>query len=279
MPDIKTLVSDIYKLVDQGGEVSDELVSSFGHGLAEIVRDRLKERPAETYLRPSNIGEACDRKLWLLINRPEVVEPLDPETKLKFLIGDLHEAILMFLAEASGHEVRGRQDTVGIAGVSGSRDGVIDGVLVDAKSASSRSFTKFVDGLKPDTDAFGYIKQLNFYLHASDDDDIVTDKERAAFLASDKQLGKITLDIHQRGNIDFGKLIAEKRDMLASDRLPRRGYSPVPSGKSGNEKLGVACSYCPVKSACWPGLRTFIYSYGPEYLVTVVNEPRVFEVR
>jgi len=276
---IKTLVRDIYDLVDNGGEISDELVSSFANQLAGIVRDRMKERDIGSYLRPSNIGEKCDRKLWYSIRHPELAEPLSPEAKLKFLIGDIHEAVLLFLAEASGHKVEGKQDVVGISDISGSRDAVIDGVLTDVKSASSRSYLKFVDGLTPETDAFGYLKQLNFYLEASKDDPKVTDKDTAAFLASDKQLGKITLDVHKRQGIDFEKLIAEKRDMLASDTLPRRGYQSVPEGKSGNKKLGVECSYCPFKRSCWPGLRTFIYSYGPVYLTEVEREPKVFEVK
>lgn len=276
---IETLVSDIYELVDKGGEISDELVSSFATDLAEIVRSRMKERESGTYLRPSNLGEDCDRKLWYSIRHPDIAEPLSPETKLKFLIGDIHEAVLLFLAEAAGHSVEGKQTSLEIDGVIGSRDAVINGVTVDVKSASSRSFDKFVDGLKPDTDAFGYIKQLNFYLKAADNDPTVTDHDRAAFLASDKTLGKITLDIHKRGDIDFGKLIEDKRAMLASDKLPRRGYGSVPFGKSGNQALGTKCKYCAFKHSCWPGLRTFVYSYGPEFLTEVVNEPRVFEVR
>lgn len=273
---IENLVRDIYRLVDTGGEISDELVSSFATKLSEIVRDRMGDNQGN-YLRPSNIGEACDRKLWYSIRHPELAEPLSPETKLKFLIGDIHEAVLLFLAEAAGHTVEGQQDVVEIDGVRGSRDGVIDGVLVDVKSASSRSFDKFVAGITPDTDAFGYLKQLNFYLEASKFDDKVKDKSRAAFLASDKTLGKLTLDIHERDDTDFSRLIEQKRDMLASDSLPSRGYQAIPEGKSGNQKLGVACSYCPFKHTCWPGLRTFIYSYGPVYLTHVEREPRVFE--
>lgn len=274
---IHSLVGDIYKLVDTGGEIGDELVSSFGVQLAEIIRSRMTPRSKDNYLRPSNIGEKCDRKLWYSIRHPDLAEPLSPETKLKFLIGDIHEAVLLFLAEASGHKVEGQQGVVAISGVSGSRDAVVDGTLVDVKSASSRSFTKFVDGLDPNTDSFGYLKQLNFYLEASQDDPLVTDKDRAAFLASDKTLGKITLDIHQRAGMDFDKLIEAKRAMLASDKLPHRGYAPVPEGKSGNQKLDVACSYCAFKATCWPGLRTFVYSYGPVFLTEVVREPRVYE--
>ena len=275
---IESLVKDIYNLVDKGGEISDELVSSFSDTLAKIVRERLSGEKQENYLRPSNLGEKCDRKLWYSIRHPDLAEPLSPETKLKFLIGDLHEAILLFLAEASGHEVKGKQTSLGINGVVGSRDAVVDGVVLDVKSASSRSYLKFVDGLSPETDAFGYIKQLNFYLEASKDDPLVTEKTRAAFLASDKQLGKIVLDIHDKAGIDFEKVIQDKRDMLSSDHLPPRGYSPVPEGKSGNKKLGVECSYCPFKHTCFPNLRTFIYSTGPVFLTEVSREPKVFEV-
>lgn len=278
MKDISTLVGDIYKLVDSGGEIDDELVTSFATSLANIVRDRMKERKAGTYLRPSNIGEKCDRKLWYSVNHPGLAEPLTPETKLKFLIGDIHEAVLLFLAEASGHTVQGQQDVVSIGEVSGSRDAVVDGVTLDVKSASSRSFDKFVAGIKPGTDSFGYIKQLNFYLEAAQEDPLVTDKSRAAFLASDKTLGKITLDIHERAGIDFGKLIETKMGMLASSTVPARGYFPEPFGESGNEKLGVECAYCPFKRTCYPNLRTFIYSYGPVFLTSVKREPKVPEV-
>lgn len=278
MKDISTLVGDIYRLVDKGGDISDELVDGFASSLAGIVRDRMKEREQASYLRPSNIGEKCDRRLWYSVNHPSLAEPLTPETKLKFLIGDIHEAVLLFLAEAAGHSVTGQQDVVSIGPVSGSRDAVVDGVLLDVKSASSRSFDKFVAGIKPGTDSFGYLKQLNFYLEASQDDELVTDKSRAAFLASDKTLGKITLDVHERAGIDFGKLIETKLAMLASPTLPAKGYFPEPFGESGNEKLGVECSYCPFKRACFPNLRTFIYSYGPVFLTSVKREPKVPEV-
>lgn len=278
MKDISTLVGDIYRLVDKGGDISDELVDGFASSLAGIVRDRMKEREQASYLRPSNIGEKCDRRLWYSVNHPSLAEPLTPETKLKFLIGDIHEAVLLFLAEAAGHSVTGQQDVVSIGPVSGSRDAVVDGVLLDVKSASSRSFDKFVAGIKPGTDSFGYLKQLNFYLEASQDDELVTDKSRAAFLASDKTLGKITLDVHERAGYDFGKLIETKLALLASPQLPAKGYFPEPFGESGNEKLGVECSYCPFKRACYPNLRTFIYSYGPVFLTTVKREPKVPEV-
>lgn len=276
---IETLVPDIYKTMEQGAEVSPEDVKSFGEDLSRIISERLSEsRNDAGYLRPSNIGERCDRKLWYAVNHPEYGEKLDGETRLKFLLGDLWESILLFLAKVSGHSVEGQQDKMELHGVTGSRDAVIDGVLTDVKSASSYSFKKFQDHLHEDNDPFNYLKQINFYLEASQEDSTVTDKDRAAFFVGDKTLGKLTLDIHNRSGYDYETIIDEKRKMLASDRVPRRGYSDVPDGKSGNKKLGVECSYCAFKHHCWPGLRTFAYSSGPRFLTVVKREPDVTEI-
>jgi len=55
-------------------------------------------------------------------------------------------------------------------------------------------------------------------------------------------------------------------------------YPTVPDGKSGNSKLSIGCSYCQFKDHCYPNLRVFKYSYGPKFLVDVINEPRVEEI-
>jgi hypothetical protein len=67
--------------------------------------------------------------------------------------------------------------------------------------------------------------------------------------------------------------------MMVEGKLPRKKLDPIPQSKtSENKKLNVVCSYCEYKSTCWDNLRTFIYSYGPEYLVEVKTEPKVPEV-
>lgn len=279
MKTIDTLVHDILELVDKGGDVRDSLVQEFSSELANIVKDRLGERPLPR-LRLSNLGTKCDRKLWLEVNFPETMEPLSPETRLKFLIGDIHEAVLLFLAKAAGHEVEGTQDTIDLEGVSGHRDAVVSGLLLDVKSASSRSFVKFKEGLKPDEDAFGYLVQLGSYLAGSQDDPKVKDKTKAAFLASDKTLGKLTLDVHEVGKDlptaeEVRALALQKQEMLASETIPERGFEPVPHGKSGNMALPTYCKYCSVKYACHPGLTRFDYASGPEYFTTIKREPKV----
>jgi hypothetical protein len=278
-PRIQTLIRDIYGLFTKTYQPNQDNVKTFGHRLGEIIHDSLAEPKQNSYLRPSNIGQPCDRKLWYSVNTPEDAEEIQPVAKFKFLYGHILEALVLFLAAEAGHKVEGCQDKVGIAGVEGSRDAIIDGVLVDVKSANSRSYKKFYDGaLDKSNDSFGYLDQLDFYLEASKDDDRVTTKDRAAFLAVDKELGHLCLDFHPRQHKEWEKIVEEKRDLLTRESPPSRGFEDVPEGKSGNRKLAVPCSYCPFKQKCWPGLKTFIYSNGPMFLTNVARAPKVEEV-
>lgn len=226
----------------------------------------------------SNIGKPCERQLYYSVNNYEG-EPLRPEAHLKFSYGDLIELLLLFLSEAAGHEVRGTQDTQEIAGIKGHRDAVIDGTVVDVKSASSYSFKKFQTGTLAQDDAFGYVDQLQSYIHAGQTDDKVTDKNRGAFLVADKTLGHICLDIHEKKNVPYEKIYEHKKDMVKASSPPPRGFDPEPEGSSGNLKLGTNCSYCEFRKTCYPNARTFLYSRGPVSLVKVVREPNVPELK
>lgn len=224
----------------------------------------------------SNIGKPCERALWYELNNYPA-EDLKASTFLKFLYGDLVEELMLFLAELAGHKVEGRQGEQEIAGIKGHRDAIIDGHLVDVKSASSYSFKKFADGTLAENDVFGYIPQLRSYHHASQEDEILTDKESASFLAVDKTLGHITLSTIKKEDQNWEKIYEDKKAMVNQAEPPPRGFQPEPFGKSGNMKLGVNCSYCPFKKTCYPNLRTFVYSSGPVFMTKVVREPDVPE--
>jgi hypothetical protein len=274
LKNINTLVDDIYGLFSEKEHTVDaERAERLGRSIAETITKRLAELSHPPSLRMSNLGTP-DRKLWYEINHPELAEPLRPEAKIKFLFGDILEELLLFLAEEAGHEVTERQLELTLNGVKGHKDATIDNVLVDCKSASSFSFGKFKAGLTPQDDSFGYLDQLNAYMHADDHD-----PRLGAFLVIDKTLGHIVLDKHNRNNKDYNKEIERKREVLASSTPPPRCYSDLIDGKSGNRKLDVVCSYCPFKRSCWVGLRTFLYSTGPRYLTRVERLPDVPEVK
>lgn len=237
----------------------------------------------------SSIGKP-DRQLWYEFNSPpEEREQFRPEMYLKFLYGHILEDLILFLVEEAGHTVEGEQDEQEIEGIKGHRDAVIDGMLVDVKSASTYSFQKFKDGKLKESDPFGYIPQIQSYLLAGQEDPIIKDKDRAAFLVVDKTLGNLTLDIHQKDEkTDYKKLYQHKKEVIKLPEPPPRCYPTVPDGyknyktgefvANGNEKLGTNCSYCFHKFKCWPGLRTFLSSKGPVYFPVINKLPKMPEI-
>lgn len=273
-PRLHTLRDDIYQLLSSGaGRFTQENINEFSTDLGRRLGDRLQERQTRTNLRLSNIGKKCARQLWYGVNKPEYAEPLPPYARLKFLFGDIIEALVLFLARVAGHEVKDEQREVDLHGVRGHIDGLIDGTLVDVKSASTYSMSKFRDGINSDNDAFGYLGQLGSYAAG-------LGREDGAFIAVDKTLGHIVVDHHTFDpDKDWKSVVEERQAMLAKEEPPKRAFNDEPEGKSGNRKLGIECSYCEFKAKCWPGLRTFIYQgRQPTHLTHVVREPRVDEV-
>lgn len=273
---IKTLVADIYDLFSGPGNFTSEGVSEFADGLSKRIASKLSEERGHPTLRLSNLGTPCDRKLWYSINKPELAEPLPPKTRIKFLFGDILEEMLLWLAKQAGHTVEREQEEVDLYGVKGHIDAVIDGSLVDCKSASSYSFTKFEEGLSNGSDGFGYLTQLDSYLHATPG---LEHSDEGHFLVIDKQLGTLALDSHKKSKKYYYEVVQNKKEILDFPLPPSRTFTDLPDGKSGNRKLGVECSYCPFKQTCWPGLRTFAYSRGPVSLTRVVREPDVKEIQ
>lgn len=291
---ISTLVQDMYKVLEDTGGW-DAAISRF---MSDEMHDLLQRRfdseaeEREPTLRMSNLGTPCKRKLWYSIHNANEGEPLPPQARLKFLYGDILEILLLSLAKAAGHKVEGCQDTLQIDGIVGHRDAVIDGITVDVKSASPRSFEKFKSGSLRSNDPFGYVSQLSSYVYAGRDSDVESHPTLGAFLVVDKVSGELCLDLY-----DFSAEIETKLEEVHSlketvnnaDVIPDRAFEEEDDGyynskkkqfvANGNKKLGLNCSYCEFKKQCWPGLRTFIYGNGaPKFMTKVVKTPNVMEV-
>jgi len=277
---IESLVEDIYDLFRHGGQPSEDLVRQFGEDLSGVVRDRLASaaEPRRATLRMSNLGKP-DRQLWYEFHDDGSKEVLEPHTLLKFLIGDIYESVLLFLAKAAGHDVTQEQAEVEINGIKGHIDAVIDGHVVDVKSASTYAFKKFKYGTLADDDPFGYIDQIGGYSTALG--------LPGAFLAGDKQNGHLALlqvPQQETEGLRIEERIEHLKEVVVSDKEPERCYEAVPDGLSGNLALSVGCSYCPHKFRCWAdanggvGVRSFLYAGGPRHLVHVEREPKTVEL-
>ena len=165
-----------------------------------------------------------------------------------------------------------------VDGVSGHQDSVIDGVLVDCKSASGFGFEKFRKNNLVEDDPFGYVAQISAYAQANGID-------TAAFLAINKSTGEICLSkLHQMDMINAEARVKHLKNIVSKDSLPDKCYSDIPDGKSGNRSLAVGCVYCNYKQTCWAdsnqgkGLRVFKYAKGNKFLTQVVREPDVEEI-
>ena len=276
---IDTLVPDIQGLFGVAShEVDPERAAALGETIATVVSQRLAELDGSRKgtLRMSNLGKG-DRQIWYEVVSDVKVEPLGPDTKIKFLFGDVWEAIMLFLAKEAGHEVTHEQEEVVTDGVVGHMDAVIDGVVVDVKTASKYAFRKFKDGTLQDNDAFGYYEQLAGYSNA-------LGNLPGAWLAVEKEQGHMALlpaSAEELAALRIEDRIKHLKAVVADkENPPERCYPDEEMGKSGNRVLGVNCSYCPFKFHCWSdanqgvGLRTFLFAKGPVHFTDVQREPK-----
>jgi hypothetical protein len=245
MKTIDTLVEDVYQLLENGTKrPNQEYLFGMGSAIMEGVRRQLWSSTSDRKptLRMSNLGKPCNRALWYDLKGTHDPEPLTPQTKLKFMVGDVVEAVILYLVKEAGHTVEDQQKEVEIDGIRGHIDARIDGMLTDVKSSSSFGMKKFKNGTLPDDDPFGYISQMSGYANA------LGDKE-GTFLAFDKSSGELATYTHSDME-DTSDKIATVRAALAEDEPPKRGFRSV-EDRYGRTKVGINCSYCSHKKECW----------------------------
>lgn len=298
MKDISTLVPDIYQMLEGRGIQDPTAVSIHHHieqmkeGMPEGESNFLKDiislldkqvisesKPSDT-LRMSNLGTPCITRLWDEVNDPAPRVTSGQDT-MRFLYGDILEAVLIAFAKASGHKVEAEQEEVNLLGVKGHIDCIIDGMLVDVKSASQFVFDKFKGNGLLKKDPFGYLSQLSSYLKALQDDPRLVHKDKAAFFAINKGSGELSLDVYDMSELLEGKEdeVRDRIELVGLKSRPLYRMPDVPQSESSdNRKLGESCRFCDSKFKCFPKLRSFRYSNGIVHLTHVAKVPRVQEL-
>ena len=280
MASLSTIPEDLQSLWSNGVSPSPKDLKVFCDNVADAVTSSFQEAVSQeprTILRMSSIGKPA-RQLWYESKYVDEPEQLDYSLRIKFLYGHLLEELLVLLLKMSGHSVEEQQLEHDIDGIKGHQDARVDGVLVDFKSASGRSFAKFKNQRLVGDDPFGYVAQISAYAEANKD-------KEASFIVIDKQSGEVTvMPLHSMEMIDPVERIKSLREALEQDTPPDKCYSPVPDGQSGNMKLSSGCNYCRFKFECWEdanegrGLRGFKYANGIRYLTSVRKTPNVEEI-
>lgn len=262
---IDTLVDDIYDLLDKGkSRPNQEFLFGMAAAIMDSVRKQLwfssqeDKRPA---LRMSNIGKPCSRALWYEITAKIEGETYSPQTRLKFMFGDIAEALILYLAKEAGHTVEDQQKEIEIDGIKGHLDAVIDGELVDVKSASAYGMRKFKEATLPTDDPFGYISQISGYANA-------LGKTSGTFLAFDKSSGELATYTHNDLENTSERIASVSADMARTEP-PDRAFETVLDRKDKRQKLGINCSYCSYKETCWAdeGLELKFRSGRPVFFV------------
>jgi len=262
---IDTLVDDIYDLLDNGkSRPNQEFLFGMAAAIMDSVRKQLwfssqeDKRPA---LRMSNIGKPCSRALWYEITAKVEGETYSPQTRLKFMFGDIAEALILYLAKEAGHTVEDQQKEIEIDGIKGHLDAVIDGELVDVKSASAYGMRKFKEATLPTDDPFGYISQISGYANA-------LGKTSGTFLAFDKSSGELATYTHNDLENTSERIASVSADMARTEP-PDRAFETVLDRKDKRQKLGINCSYCSYKETCWAdeGLELKFRSGRPVFFV------------
>lgn len=276
---IHTLVKDIYHVVEsKDGWLDKALAERFSGELGLRLVEQGGRENEVPRLRLSQMGDRCPCALWHSIRSPGLSETLPAHARIKYTYGHIIESLVIAMAKAAGHEVTGEQDVIYLDGIRGSRDCVIDGCVVDVKSASSMAYQKFKTGTIKMDDPFGYLAQLDGYVVGSIDDPLVRVKDRGYLLAVDKTLGHICLYEHRTRPDFIRERIKSYKEIVERDEPPACTCRTVAEGKSGNVKLDMRASYSPQKHLCFPKLRTFLYASGPVYLTHVARRPDVPEV-
>ena len=280
---LDTLVQDIYEVIevlneDEAIDIPEDMYEQFGRDMEDALRHWATpiDRP-KNGLRMSNIGRPL-RRLWYDLNTEQEKEQIDAPTFIKFLYGHLLEVLLLFFVRLAGHVVESEQKEISVSGIKGHMDSVIDGEVIDVKTASGYAFKKFKDGTLAQNDSFGYLSQLAGYEKAEK-------TNNGGFLVMNKETGELTVfipDDLEKPNITHR--IKEVKQAVQKKTPPEYCYPPIPDGVSGNMKLPRDCTWCPHKFECHKdandgqGLRTFNYAKGRVYLTQVEKLPNVQEV-
>ena len=281
---LDTLVEDIYDKLSvlSDGEslnIDDKTIDAFGESMKEVLSHWANPKPRDSgTLRMSNIGKPM-RQLWYdMRSESKTTERIKPSVFIKFLYGHMLEEVLLMLIKIAGHKVTDEQKEVSVSGIKGHMDCVIDGEVVDIKTASSFAFKKFYNKTLAEDDIFGYLPQLAGY-------EAAMGTNKGGFLAMNKESGEIALyrpDSFDKP--DIKKKIKTVKKLIKIDTPPELCYNPVPDGASGNMKIARGCTWCRHKFECHAdsnegqGLRVFKYSKGYTYLTQTVKTPNVLEV-
>jgi len=265
---LSTLIeSFLYDAVRGKAKLSPETIEEFKEACGKALEKQFNEA-IEWRMRMSGLGKPlCQQQL----EKKGKEKELQYNTIIKFLMGDLLEAVAIAVMRGAGIELEKIQEPVklkiGNTELGGTYDVKIDGKVWDIKSASPSSFvSKFgefgsYNKIKGD-DPFGYIMQGHLYGEADN-------VPFGGWIAINKVTGEFAVceapvnqeedrkEVLQTANENIKALESNKKFEKLFHEIPET-YVPK-SGKqkgirieTGNTILESICGYCDFRKHCWP---------------------------
>ena len=261
------LVKDYLQRISRGEEkISPAILREFEKSCSDSLKKQFTKQAWR--LRMSGVGKPlCQQQL----GKEGIEEELDYSTIMRFIFGNLIEAVAIAILKGAGVEVSDEQKRVSteVAGetISGSMDLKIKGIdgtkkIWDVKSASPYSFDKKFgelggySSLKKD-DPFGYIAQGMMYEHADGDKFggwIAINKSNGEWamcsVPEDTEDEKIeVIDSVTRKITALNDINTKFRKFPDKLEVHKALDGPI---ETGNRLMNPACSMCGYKKHCWP---------------------------
>ena len=255
--------------------ISSTIVNEFGEACKQAFIKQFSEK-RETEFRPrmSSIGKPlCQLQMEKMGAKAETPAY---NSKMRFILGDLIEALAVAIIKSSGIKIDSMQEKVTHAfkndAINGTYDVEIMGKIWDIKSASPYSFQyKFGEEAGYESlaknDSFGYLAQGYLYSKA-------TGKDFGGWIVINKSTGEWSvLETPINNEAEANKILEQvEKDLRAlnSDAPFKRLFEDIEETfnkkPTGNRILGKECTFCAYKKACWENLE-----YLPQQQSKAIN--------
>ena len=272
-------------------KIKEEWITEFLTHCEDSIRKQLKPRDNEYYHRASSMG----RPLCVLQNQKKKSPKSEKDYNfiMKMLIGDLTEGVVSLMAKLAGVKIvaEGTQTELVLGGakIVGTDDHTIETPtgkkVYDTKTSSSfqwrEKWSKGYEALK-DKDSFGYISQLYIYALGQGID-------VGGWIVVNKETGELKVVEVPDSKKEKERVIREiqsKIKAIDEDWAFRKCFKPQDDyfnkKYTDSKYLGVECSFCDFRGACWPhakrlpraksNAKSVTYRWYTRYLGKELNE-------
>jgi|TARA_E500000318_G_scaffold91755_1_gene90130 hypothetical protein len=252
----------LLKAVRGETNLSPNYLELFKNECEESLKKQMSRKEEGFRIRMSGLGRPLCQ---LIAERDGVEQEMDYNSLLRFLFGDITEAIMMYVLRESGINIVEAQKPVSLELdghlINGTLDVIIEDELGqkkvwDIKSSSEWAFRyKYKQGYDAmkESDLFGYLMQGHLYAEA-------TGLLFGGWIVINKSSGEILFveapEWQDEDRAYYLKEAREKIKALTDPSTKIKKYEPQfeihKKEKTGNKLLPKECSLCSFRNHCWP---------------------------